>query len=68
MIKVAAETFDPNSLGSPQTMIWMLAAWAFLPISLFMRGIAMGRVAQMIEDKRRRRYAEFGEEGILASS
>ncbi|MEM1232993.1 MAG: hypothetical protein AAGH70_02605 [Pseudomonadota bacterium] len=66
VLKVAAETFDPITLQAPQTLIWMMTAWAFLPASLFMRGIAMGRVAQMIEDKRRQRYAEFGEEGVLA--
>ncbi|MEL6610077.1 MAG: hypothetical protein AAFO93_14305 [Pseudomonadota bacterium] len=63
VVKFAAETFDPVSLANPQTLIWTTTAWAFLPSSLFMRGIAMGRVAQMIEDKRRRRYAEFGEDG-----
>jgi hypothetical protein len=29
-----------------------MTAWAFLPASLFMRGIAMYRVAQMIREKR----------------
>lgn len=29
-----------------------MAAWAFLPASLLMRGIAMGRVAAMIREKR----------------
>ncbi|MEL6914506.1 MAG: hypothetical protein AAFP13_08380 [Pseudomonadota bacterium] len=66
VLKIAAETFEPISLASPQSLIWMMTAWAFLPSSLFMRGIAMGRVAQMIEDKRRQRYAEFGEERALA--
>ncbi len=67
VVKIASETFDPITLSNPQTLIWLVAAWAFLPSSLFMRGIAMGRVAQMIEDKRRQRYAEFGEEGgVLA--
>lgn len=42
-------TFD---LASPQTMVWMIAAWAFLPASLFMRGIAMARIAGMIRQKR----------------
>lgn len=41
-------------LASPQTLVWTIAAWAFLPASLFMRGIAMGRIAGMIRDKRRR--------------
>ena len=66
VLKVASEMFAPVDLEMPQTLIWMMTAWAFLPASLFMRGIAMGRVAQMIEDKRRQRYAEFGEEGALA--
>ena len=66
VLKIASETFAPVDLQMPQTLIWMMTAWAFLPASLFMRGIAMGRVAQMIEDKRRQRYAEFGEEGALA--
>jgi hypothetical protein len=40
-------------LDSPQTLVWTMTAWAFLPASLFMRGIAMGRVADMIAAKRR---------------
>ena len=30
-----------------------MSAWAFLPASLFMRGIAMIRIADMIREKRR---------------
>lgn len=52
--KVAASVFSPIALEAPQTLIWTMAAWAFLPSSLFMRGIAMARIASMIEDKRRR--------------
>lgn len=44
---------DPVVLTAPHTLIWMMAAWAFFPASLFMRGIAMLRVAQMIRDKQR---------------
>jgi hypothetical protein len=43
---------DPVTMTSPQTLIWTMAAWSFLPASLFMRGIAMFRVAQMIRCKR----------------
>jgi hypothetical protein len=39
--------------SSQQTLVWTVTAWAFLPASLFMRGIAMGRIADMIRDKRR---------------
>jgi hypothetical protein len=34
-----------------------MTAWAFLPASLFMRGIAMGRIAGMIAEKRKRNNA-----------
>lgn len=53
VLNVASLGFQPLSLSSPQTMIWTVSAWSFLPASLFMRGIAMGRVADMIREKRR---------------
>lgn len=53
MIKSASSLFGAMSLENPQTMIWTVAAWAFLPASLFMRGMAMGRVASIIAAKRR---------------
>ena len=52
-VKLASDLFDPVSLADPFTMIWTITAWAFLPASLLMRGIALGRVAQMICDQRR---------------
>jgi hypothetical protein len=39
-------------IASPQTLIWSMAAWAFLPASLLMRGVAMARIADMIRTKR----------------
>ena len=56
-VKMAGSVFGGVSLDNPQTLIWTVAAWAFLPTSLFMRGIAMGRVAGMIDEKRRRARA-----------
>lgn len=53
VLKAISAGFSPVTLESPHTMIWMVTAWAFLPASLFMRGIAMGRVANLIEAKRR---------------
>ena len=35
-------------------LVWTIALWSFLPASLFLRGIAMRRLALMIEAKRRR--------------
>ena len=52
-INAAASLFGAMSLENPQTMIWTVAAWAFLPASLFMRGIAMGRIAAMVRESRR---------------
>ncbi len=57
-VKAAGSVFGTVSLENPHTLIWTVAAWAFLPTSLFMRGIAMGRVANMIADKRRRAQDE----------
>ncbi len=45
-------------LGDPQTLIWTVTAWAFLPTSLILRGIALWRVCDLIEEKRRRAYAQ----------
>jgi len=47
--------FDPERFLTPQPLIWMFALWAFLPASLFMRGIALKRVAAMISEQRRER-------------
>ena len=44
----------PVSLDTPQTLIWMVTAWAMVPTSFVMRAMAMARVSRMIADKRRR--------------
>jgi hypothetical protein len=53
VVELASAGFQPLQMTSPQTLIWTMTAWAFLPASLFMRGIAMGRVADMIADRRK---------------
>jgi hypothetical protein len=53
VVKIGSTGFEPLMLTSPQTLIWTMTAWAFLPCSLFMRGIAMGKIADMIREKRR---------------
>ncbi|MEP4198448.1 MAG: hypothetical protein ABJL99_22745 [Aliishimia sp.] len=58
VVKGASFLVDPISLANPQTLIWTMTAWAFLPASMIMRGLALHRVADMIEEKRRRAYAE----------
>jgi len=54
IVKAAAGAFGSVSLANEQTMIWTISAWAFLPAGLFMRGIAMQRVAGMIAEQRER--------------
>lgn len=65
-VKLASDLFDPISLGNPHTLIWTMTAWAFLPASLIMRGIAVGRVAQMITAQRERAYLDTEEEVVVA--
>lgn len=60
VVTAAAGLFDPVTLESQQTLIWTISVWAFLPASLFMRGIAMSRIAMMIEDKRRSHHTSDG--------
>ncbi|MEP5758685.1 MAG: hypothetical protein ABJ327_05090 [Litoreibacter sp.] len=65
VIKSATSLFGAVSLDSPQTLIWTVTAWAFLPASLFMRGIAMGRIAMMITEKRKLSTEDEGNTGLL---
>ena len=64
-VKAASKVFDPIMLDSPQTMVWTMVIWSFLPTSLFMRGIAMGRIASMIKEKRKRNNALFEKHGYM---
>lgn len=57
LVKLAADLLNPISLENPQTLIWTMSAWAFLPASMIMRGIALQRIADMIRDQRKRAYA-----------
>jgi len=56
-VNFLSAVLDPTVLSNPQTLVWMIGAWGFLPASLLMRGMAMLRVAELIEQKRRRAYA-----------
>ncbi|WP_425053095.1 hypothetical protein [Psychromarinibacter sp. S121] len=51
-LKASENLFGQVTLENPQSMVWIVAAWAFLPSSLLMRGLAMGRIAALIERKR----------------
>lgn len=52
VLKASESLFGPVTLDNPNSMVWIVAAWAFLPASLLMRGLAMARIAELIERKR----------------
>ncbi|MEP3920279.1 hypothetical protein [Ascidiaceihabitans sp.] len=64
VVKAASDLISPITLENPQTLIWTMSAWAFLPASMIMRGIAMGKIADMIQEKRRRTYAQEHADGL----
>lgn len=63
-VKLASDYVDPISLSNDHTLIWTITAWAFLPASLLMRGIALSRVAAMISQQRER-ASLAGKEGSV---
>ena len=63
-LELANESGWQLSLITPLPRVIMLSAWAFLPAALVMRGIALQRVAMLIDEKRRRTYAQTD---VLAS-
>ena len=64
IVKFAAMIFGTLSLSDDQTLIWTLAAWAFLPAGLFMRGVAMQKVATMITSQRARHAPDGPEQDM----
>ncbi|WP_375173791.1 hypothetical protein [Pseudooceanicola sp.] len=66
-VKLAGALVDLSVIGNPHTLIWVMTLWAFVPANLIIRGVALFRVADIIEEKRRRTYAEASsEDGLQA--
>ena len=66
-VKLASDVFNPINLQDSHTLIWTMTAWAFIPASLIMRGIAMLRVSQMIAIQREQAYLRAqDEDGVPA--
>jgi hypothetical protein len=63
---VAANHAGIDMLGSPQALVWGIALWTFIPLSLFMRGIAMARIAGMISQRRERLTASLASDAPSA--
>ena len=56
IVKLADILGVPLNLSDPQTLIWTVTAWTFLPAGVFMRGIALKRIAKLIHTQRKRAY------------
>lgn len=65
ILKLTAMFIGTFKFEDPQTLIWMVVIWAFLPSSLLMRGIALSRVAGLIHVQRKKAYAAAAAEGML---
>ncbi|WP_338101485.1 hypothetical protein [Pseudooceanicola onchidii] len=65
-VKLAGSLLDMSVIGNPHTLIWVMTLWAFVPANLIIRGVALSRVADIIEEKRRRTYAEASDDGLQA--
>lgn len=66
LIATVTSGLPAAAMTSPQLLIWTVAAWAFLPASLLMRGVAMARVADMIRVKRARKIASYAGDGDVS--
>jgi hypothetical protein len=64
-VKLASDIFNPIQLQDSHTLIWTMTAWAFIPASLVMRGIAMLRVGQMIALQREQAYLHVQDENVI---
>jgi len=67
VVKLVAAFGTPINLDNTQTLIWTVSAWAFLPASILMRGVALSRVAQMIQAQRRQAYERAESDGAMAT-
>ena len=54
VVYLAALLWTPVSFVTPQSLIWTVTAWSVLSTNLLMRGIAMARIAAMINYSRRK--------------
>lgn len=60
IVAVLTTGIPAETLTSPQTLIWSMALWAYLPAALIMRAVAMARIADMIRIKRAAKLAVLG--------
>jgi len=60
IVGVVAQQLGLALVWSPQAVVWGIGLWMAIPMSLFLRGLAMLRVAGMIQTRRDRLVADIG--------
>ncbi len=58
LLHISTLMVQPMTLQSPLAFVWGIALWAFIPVNLILRGVAMHRVAQLVRAQRRRMAEE----------
>lgn len=64
---MAAGHIGLSVMSSPHALVWGTALWMFLPLSMFMRGLAMARIADMIRERRARLTATLDRDAAQAA-
>ena len=54
LLHLSSFLVQPVTLETQLALVWGVSLWAFIPVSLVMRGVAMYRVSQLIRAQRRR--------------
>jgi hypothetical protein len=65
LASISADHLGLTILASRQTLVWTITLWTFFPVSLIMRGMAMNRVANMIEIRRKQMIAAVDADGMV---
>jgi hypothetical protein len=60
LVAVLTSGIPAATLTSPQSLIWTMTLWAYMPAALIMRAVAMARIADMIRIKRAAKLAVLG--------
>lgn len=53
ILAYSAGLADLSGFAAPNSLIWIVTIWAFMPASLVMRGIALLQIARLVETQRR---------------
>lgn len=54
LLHISTLLVQPLTLETPLALVWGVTLWAFIPVNLIMRGLAMYRIAQLVRAQRRR--------------